>query len=921
MIESSFDGHDAHLDATNRLGEFTEKGKLPINTAVAVSIDARFRTLRRSQITDELATGGLLRYAIHQKVPSAAGAGDDDMYRTWPSSGFATGTIYDIANLIPVAANPKEFVEKVASEVATLVNQAADRLEMVLPEMRQQKITELVHKRTPLKGLRTTMVLWLNALLTQQRLSIQGVSSIPPLSFGSRGNLVPSEIVEVWQAILHKNWRSIFEPAVMVLRQSTSVDPFATSSAIQLLVDAVEKIEVSRLGLHINVGAELFPKLSDDQKQAAAFYTQPATAELLASMTIRTEDLTDKEWKSGHIFSSHSIADMACGTGTLLRAGFKRVCSIHEQAGGTLTSVKDLHRGAMEKGLVGTDISPIAAHLTTSSLAAIGSGEPYGGTRIGWLEVGGPLSLTGALEYLLTSEMSDLFDKVAAGRSTGSNNKKHVVVIDDASIDWILMNPPYSRTRGGQSAFDVAGLSEQERKKCQVRWRKQVRNKCVNNKAGMAASFLALAKNKIRPGGRIGFVLPLSAAFADSWSITREMIRVEFEDIRVLAVTSGKALGRDALSADTGMEEMLLVATRRRLDQRRSPSPIKCVTLFSPPNRIGEAGEIARAISSTMESFSGVGTSKPLIVGEDELGQVVVFEPNTPRGSWSPLGVSHAELALAAEALINGEVKYIDNNSYSFGIEMGRVEDVFEVGPTHHLIGHIQGTEPIGAFEIHKITKPKDAIGADRSLWHADSKTQRTLVVLPTHKGVAVANVGSEKDREKMRKRISTTFYARNMRWTSQCLLVASTKRPALGGRSWTTLDHRDKRVLKAFVLWANSTFGMVTHWTQGQRTHSGRSTSQVGAIKITPCPQLDFLNDDQLEQAVAAFDRLAVPNLLPACQAHVDSTRAQIDRAVIQMLSLPAHAEDTISQLRFLWCSEPSVHGFNKSALRLLEP
>lgn len=54
------------------------------------------------------------------------------------------------------------------------------------------------------------------------------------------------------------------------------MNPAAVSDALALLRRAVEKIETERLGLHINVGAELFPKLSDDREQAAAFYTQPA---------------------------------------------------------------------------------------------------------------------------------------------------------------------------------------------------------------------------------------------------------------------------------------------------------------------------------------------------------------------------------------------------------------------------------------------------------------------------------------------------------------------------------------------------------------------------------------------------------------------------------------------------------------------
>ena len=159
------------------------------------------------------------------------------------------------------------------------------------------------------------------------------------------------------------------------------------------------------------------------------------------------------------------------------------------------------------------------------------------------------------------------------------------------------MNPPYSRTRGGQSAFDIAGLSDRDRAACQKRWRELVKNEPVNNQAGMAASFLALARQKVKPGGRIGFVLPLTAAFADAWSRTRQMIEEDFEDIVAVASSEG------SLSADTGMQEMLLAATRRQ-EKSRAPSPIRCVTLRSIPSRLGEAGEMARAIRQAVRQAS-----------------------------------------------------------------------------------------------------------------------------------------------------------------------------------------------------------------------------------------------------------------------------------------------------------------------------
>ena len=363
------------------------------------------------------------------------------------------------------------------------------------------------------------------------------------------------------------------------------------------------------------------------------------------------------------------------------------------------------------------------------------------------------------------------------------------------------MNPPYSRTRGGQSAFDIAGLTKEERKACQKRWGRLVKNEPVNNKAGMAASFLALARRKIKRNGRIGFVLPLTAAFADSWAVTRQMIEQEFTDITAIAVAGGQALGREALSADTDMEEMLLVATRRPIKDEGKAAPIHCATLHSPPSRIGEASEIARAIEVALDGMGGVGTSRPIMAGEDELGQVAVFDAGGEGAPWGPLGVTHVSLALAAGALTKteGKLAHFGDTDIPLGVDMSTIDDVFEVGPTHHRIGHLHGNDPTGAFEFHPVTGPTDSLGKDRALWEANSTEQRKLVVLPTHKRSAPVNVGSDSDRQAMRACQSTLFYARNMRWTRKHSLR---RRPrdrhwvvALGQRSAMKMHECSRRL------------------------------------------------------------------------------------------------------------------------------
>ena len=902
-IETSYDGRDACNDAMARISEETVRGGKMITTAIAVEIPLGFRHFTRDETARELRVCDDLKYAMYQYLPA-----ENDLVRL-PECGFFKGSVFNLSHLLNSAVVAKEVVDDESGKVALLVRNAAERLEEGLTGDQQAKLSGVVYQRTPFKGLQTTAVLWLNALLTMQRLQKQGVVDTSVFSsLGIGSSCDPRPVLDAWQKIWEKNWRSIFGPAITALEWSMRWDFVATADALGLLVNAVQSIELMQLGSHVHIGAELFPKLSEDRKETAAFYTQPATAELLATLTIRSEDMP---YKGADLFEKFRLGDLACGTGTLLRAGYQQIKAFHEENGGDIESVKCLHKTAMEKGLIGVDISPIATHFASSSLAAIGMGEPYGKTQIGWVEVGGKEGLTGALEYFHADGLSDLFVK-KFGQSEGSEEDEGTamqsVVVSEGSLDVLMMNPPYTNTQG-RPAFDIKGLSQDQISKCQERWKKQMRGVPALRTAGMAASFLALARLKVKRGGRIGFVLPLTAAFGDSWTKTRAMLECDFEDITAVVVSSGKALGTDALSADTNMEEMLLTATRRELkDIHNGPSSIRCVTLEKPPIRLGEAREIGRAILKVEDA---------VWLGDGKVGSVVDFEASGDGMAWSPLGVVHSDLAIVAYKLRRGMLCPFGKESVSLGVDMATVDDVLDVGPVEVQIGHVKGGRPYGVFAFSPVISRSDAIGENCAMWSANSKTQRQLVVLPTHKGIPT---GMEDQCKQVRRSASTLFYATGIRWTSQAMLSVTTHIPAMGGRAWVGLGHVDSRVLKASVLWFNSIFGMLIHWTQGMRTQPGRCVIRMGAIRKMPCPCFADLSVNALDFAVCAFDSLKERVLLPACQVHVDVVRDEIDQAVIDMLDLP---KDTIKDIRILrrfWCEEPSVHGGNKTALKLLK-
>ena len=328
VIELSYDRKDADKDAIAELRAVTKAGRKVVRTCIAVHIPPKFR--KKEAMREHLLGGEEFGFAVHQKME------ENGEERRWPEEGFVKGDLRDFATLISAVSLPKEDVERVADKVAALVNDSADILD-ALPDATKEKIDERISRGSVLTSLKTTMVLWLNALLTQQRLHNQVVRDkygrvvkIPPLNFSNAKTPDHVKQIKVWRKIQKLNWRAIFDPAIEVLEIAGDSDPRAVGEALKRLVKAVRRIERAGLGLHINVGAELFPKLSDDRKETAAYYTQVPTAELLAALTIRQNDMSGEEWADSALFTGKSIADLACGTGTLLRAGYRRVQALHE---------------------------------------------------------------------------------------------------------------------------------------------------------------------------------------------------------------------------------------------------------------------------------------------------------------------------------------------------------------------------------------------------------------------------------------------------------------------------------------------------------------------------------------------------------------------------------------------------------------
>ena len=207
------------------------------------------------------------------------------------------------------------------------------------------------------------------------------------------------------------------------------------------------------------------------------------------------------------------------------------------------------------------------------------------------------------------------------------------------SVDWALMNPPYSRPRKGRKQA-ATGLAPLRKIAAKYGW------KMSHGQAGLASDFGNVSNMRLRDGGVFAHVLPLTAARTDSWAGWRRELVKHFEDIVVIANTSTAEL--QSMSADTGMSEMLVVATKRDRDSTGSkPTEILCVNLSAAPSTMAGGYALGREIAA-VPSSRATG-----IAGWGNWARVKQHEPGL---SWGAVGNSNVDLIAVSEMLLDGMV-------------------------------------------------------------------------------------------------------------------------------------------------------------------------------------------------------------------------------------------------------------------------
>src|SRR5712664_2655014 len=376
-----------------------------------------------------------------------------------------------------------------------------------------------------LKVVRIASLTIVNAMIFQQVLAVQD-KRIQPLFRAIERNNVAEALLTDWAAILKIDYVPIFTTAREIVRELIGVPD--ADEALKALGEAALRITGRRAALRHDLMGRIYHRLLADAKYFGAFYTTVPAATLLLKLTLDPSEMK-VDWSSLEEIGKLRIADLACGTGTLLKAALQTIVENHVRARaeyGLLPDLKGVHKILVERVLWGLDVVPFAIHLAGSALALHEPDVEFGTMNLSTLPVGGANSKLGSLDLLTGKKVAvqaDLFGAAAApSRMSGGGDIKDSIELP--VLDLCVMNPPFTRSVGGNLLFGHA--PPKERARLQKALKKVVADEGIpaNITDGLGAVFITLTNRRLKPLGQMSLVLPRALLSGVAWKETRLLL-------------------------------------------------------------------------------------------------------------------------------------------------------------------------------------------------------------------------------------------------------------------------------------------------------------------------------------------------------------------------------------------------------------
>ncbi len=896
VVEAEYEAlGTAEGDAAGRLGLSILGETHPIEAAIAL------------RYPDAVRFADNLRPALADAVLSYAVMYEDGA--RFPESGWLHGSVSDLADLIRLVSVPQKAVDAAADALQQGIARAAD----ILGEMAQTRpnitpaIARLLGMADVPQTRRMAGAILANALVFHQRLAGMH-DSIRPLRLVC-GTDIPnpqSATLGAWNEILSINYWAIFAIARDILTQLP--DAYA-ARALTELRETAQNFDAAGVDHAHDLTGQIFQRLISDRKYLATFYTRPASAALLARIAM--SKLEGVDWSDASTIGKLRVGDFACGTGALLSAVYEQVAARHANAGGDPAK---LHQVMMEDVLYGCDVMPSAIHITGSTLSGMQPSVGFNQSRLYTMAYGrqndGSVKI-GSLELLLPSKVLTLFNTNDPALRTGSVGEETAtqvnVDIPDAGFDLVIMNPPFTRATNHEGAhadvtnpaFAAFDATEADQTAMGERINQLGKDTCYHGNAGIASAFAALANRKLKPGGVLALVLPLSAAAGLSWRDFRKLLAQEYSDLEVVSVAANG--NQMSFSSDTGMAECLVVA-RKSSNAGRKSGPVRFASLSRRPQSFVHASAVAGNITG-VENPRGIEDGpyggSPLSIGDESVGELLAGPADN--GHWSGVRLLDGSLAQTAHSLTQSQL-WLPGQPNPVPLPVVPLGKVGQLGLVHR---DITGPPPRGPFD--KVAPSPTATYP--ALWNHNAKRESRMVCEPDSQ--LRVRQGMEEKAARVWATASRAHLNLDFTFGSQALAVAFTNQPSAGGRVWPNVMFEYEGFDRAFVIWCNSTLGLLSHWWHSSRQQSSKAGMTIRSAETLHVPDFRTLTETQIATAVAIFDQFSELELQPAYLADADPNRAFLDHRVIcDLLAFDGEVYRSVRRLAAKWCAEPSVHG-----------
>jgi hypothetical protein len=719
---------------------------------------------------------------------------------------------------------------------------------------------------------------------------------------------LPSVLADHWTYILDNiDYKPIFAVSRDLLRDLPANSD--VSEAIRYMGKKTLEIVGERAALRHDLMGRIFHRLLLEAKYLGTYYTSIPAATLLLKTALRPA-IWEIDWKTLDEDPEFRVGDFACGTGTLLMAAAESIVDNFVEACGVadiMPRLRRLHRNLMENTLYGYDVVPSALHLTASTLALRSPDVSFNKTHLYCLPLGSGNATEdarlGSIEFLERPEIEyslDLFGLTAtssrassAGLVGGSGDTSQDVVVRP-TLDLCVMNPPFTRSAGGNLLFGSLPSSQRAEMQKKLREISQRSGSLVNSTAGLGSVFVAVGDKAVKEGGRIALILPKALLSGIAWSRTRQLLARKYE-LETLMVSHDPE--RWNFSENTDLGEVMLVARKRLGGENGQQGDVTCVNLWHNPHTGLEALGVANAIEVTRAANLAEGQDPgTLVVGGRDIGQCVSVASRDLVGlpTWLlPCSFAQSELARVAYSLVRGHVR-LPRSATDVSIPLCPLGDVVSLGPDRRDVHD--------AFRLasHETNYP--------ALWGHSTETDISMV---SHTNAYLEPLSVPAAGRKLRAasdiwpRSGQLMVAERLRLNTARVVCTLLDRSALSNVWWPAelRGGHDDSLAKCLLTWINSTLGLLSLLVYREETEGAWVSFKKPMLELTPVLDVRKLKKRQKLILSSAFDRMGSQELLTLPHIAQDDVRSSLDSAIEEALGL-----DGLADLRSMLSREPVI-------------